>query len=101
LGKPDEGRQQVELFIFQRIGIMKILMELFVVITFLGNASLCYSDPGTTFKLGSEDFKSTAIIVTEANDAVSQFAAMELQKHLSLITGYEFPIKKSDEGYFR
>ena len=56
----------------------------------------CYA--ANDFKLSSSDYKSAAI-VCEKDQAVASYAASELQKHLKLITGFNFPIVNTKENY--
>ena len=44
------------------------------------------------FILEQGDFSTTAIVLPEKSDSIKRFAAIELKKHLRLITGHEFPI---------
>ena len=44
------------------------------------------------FTLEQRDFSTTAIVIPKESDSIKRFAALELQKHLRLITGHDFTI---------
>jgi len=47
---------------------------------------------GADFILEQSDFSTTAIVIHKESDSIKRFAAIELQKHLRLITGHDFVI---------
>jgi hypothetical protein len=44
------------------------------------------------FILDQRDFSATAIVIPEEADSIKKYAALELQKHLRLITGHDFAV---------
>jgi len=63
-------------------------------IMYISFLNVAFSASGS-FELNEQDFEETIIVIPEDADSAKQFAAQELQKHLRLITGYEFPIMDS------
>jgi hypothetical protein len=63
----------------------------------LFGSSFAYSQQ-EDYTLGASEFSSCAIVCSQNND-IESFAALELQKHLKLITGVSFPIVKAPDNY--
>ena len=64
------------------------------VMMYISFSNAAFSASGS-FELNKQDFEETIIVIPEDADSAKQFAAQEMQKHLRLITGHEFPITDS------